>query len=160
MLNTEIKNARKALKLTQKKFALLLGVSVRTVQMWESGERNISKPLAFLIQEKLKADDDNAFENKENTNPNLVNEPQDTAFSKEVLKKRFIKNYPELFSLSVYEILFFLQIKLDELMTDEIFRKYIFSQSKLSDSEKQDVEFDSHLNDELQKIISEKEKNL
>lgn len=45
----EIKSARKLLELTQGELAKLLGVSLGSVQMWESGKRNISKNTAKVL---------------------------------------------------------------------------------------------------------------
>lgn len=49
MNKLEIKKNREKLKLTQSKFAEMLGVKVRAVQSWESGERNISQSALLLL---------------------------------------------------------------------------------------------------------------
>lgn len=53
----EIKKIRKKLDFSQKKFAELCGVGLRTVQFWESGERKISKGAISIINNYLKAKD-------------------------------------------------------------------------------------------------------
>lgn len=55
--NINIAELRKSLKLTQKNFAVILGVSSRTVEAWESGKSNptpTAKNLLFLIKEEPK----------------------------------------------------------------------------------------------------------
>lgn len=55
--DVNIAEIRKALKLTQKNFAVILGVSPRTVEAWESGKSNptpTAKNLLFLIKEDPK----------------------------------------------------------------------------------------------------------
>lgn len=47
MTKEEIKEVRKALKVSQKVFAALLGVSLRAVQNWEAGK---SKPLPVNLK--------------------------------------------------------------------------------------------------------------
>ena len=50
--DTDVRSVRKSLEMTQKEFAKILGVSVRTVATWESG-RSVPNPTArnlmFLI---------------------------------------------------------------------------------------------------------------
>lgn len=50
---TKIKEIRKSLKLNQSDFGELLGVSMRTVQSWESGERNMSEPTQIALNSIL-----------------------------------------------------------------------------------------------------------
>lgn len=54
MTPLEIKRIRKEFNHTQAEFGKMLGVSLRAVQMWESGSRNISKSALKLLEEKLK----------------------------------------------------------------------------------------------------------
>lgn len=61
----DIAATRKELNMSQKKFASVIGVSVRTVEAWESGRTNPSptaKNLIFLI----------------NSDPSLINKLQNT----------------------------------------------------------------------------------
>jgi len=51
----DIKIARKKLGLTQTEFGEMLGVSMRAVQSWESGSRNMPKSNMVLLQQKLDA---------------------------------------------------------------------------------------------------------
>lgn len=53
MDSIEIKVARKTLQMTQTVFGEMLGASLRTVQSWESGDRNMPKPTEILLQQKL-----------------------------------------------------------------------------------------------------------
>lgn len=54
MNKLEIKKIRKSLKLNQTEFGKMLGVSMRTVQSWESGERNMQENTQFLLKSKMK----------------------------------------------------------------------------------------------------------
>lgn len=60
----EIKILRKQLKMSQKELAEKLGVSLRAVQSWESGERNITPATAIVLKQYLSGE------------LNMVNEPQ------------------------------------------------------------------------------------
>lgn len=64
---TEIKSFRKKNKLSQTEFAELVGVSMRAVQLWESGERNVSSLAEKTIREVFlnykKAGLENAYVN-------------------------------------------------------------------------------------------------
>lgn len=51
MSNLELKEIRKKLKLSQEKFGEKVGVSLRTVQNWESGVNEVPKMLEILINE-------------------------------------------------------------------------------------------------------------
>lgn len=51
MNSLEIKNIRKQLRLNQTKFGQMLGVSMRAVQSWESGERNMPESTALLLNQ-------------------------------------------------------------------------------------------------------------
>lgn len=51
----EIKVARKTLQMTQTTFGEMLGASLRAVQSWESGDRNMPKSTEILLQQKLDA---------------------------------------------------------------------------------------------------------
>lgn len=53
MRSEEIKAVRKELGYTQKEFGEKLGVSLRAVQSWESGDRNISQSAALVLNELL-----------------------------------------------------------------------------------------------------------
>ncbi len=53
MDSLEIKVARKTLKMTQTTFGETLGASLRAVQSWESGDRNMPKSTEILLQQKL-----------------------------------------------------------------------------------------------------------
>jgi len=46
----EIKNIRKKLNVSQNEFAMMIGVSVRTLQNWEQGRRNPDGPAKALLQ--------------------------------------------------------------------------------------------------------------
>jgi transcriptional regulator with XRE-family HTH domain len=46
----ELKEARKALRLTQKELAVELGVHAVTVARWETGARGIPEPVAKLVR--------------------------------------------------------------------------------------------------------------
>lgn len=48
--NSDIKAIRKKLQLTQKEFASLANVSVKTVAHWESGKAQISGPIVTLVK--------------------------------------------------------------------------------------------------------------
>lgn len=48
--SSDIKAIRKKLKLTQREFANLANVSVKTVEHWESGKTEISGPIVALIK--------------------------------------------------------------------------------------------------------------
>lgn len=65
---TEIKNFRKKNKLSQTEFAELVGVSMRAVQLWESGDRNVSSLAEKTIREVFlnykKAGLEDAYVNK------------------------------------------------------------------------------------------------
>ncbi len=50
MTPQDVRRARKALELSQSKFAALLGVTVLTVKRWESGARGVRPPIAQLIR--------------------------------------------------------------------------------------------------------------
>ncbi len=54
MNNLDIKEIRKKLNLSQKDFGKMLGVSLRSVQNWESGDRNISETAKILLLYILK----------------------------------------------------------------------------------------------------------
>lgn len=51
---SELKRIRKKLSFSQKKFAELCDVGIRTVQFWESGERIIPKGAISIINEYIK----------------------------------------------------------------------------------------------------------
>ena len=69
---TEIKSFRKKNKLSQTEFAELVGVSMRAVQLWESGERNVSSLAEKTIREVFlnykKAGLENAYINSSGNN--------------------------------------------------------------------------------------------
>lgn len=46
----EIKNIRKKLNVSQNEFAMMIGVSVRTLQNWEQGRREPDGPAKALLQ--------------------------------------------------------------------------------------------------------------
>lgn len=46
----EIKNIREKLDVSQNEFALMIGVSVRTLQNWEQGRRKPEGPAKALLQ--------------------------------------------------------------------------------------------------------------
>ena len=46
----EIKNIRKKLNVSQSEFAMMIGVSVRTLQNWEQGRREPDGPAKALLQ--------------------------------------------------------------------------------------------------------------
>ena len=46
----EVRKARKALHVTQRDFAITMGVSVQTVKSWESGDRSPEGPATKLIR--------------------------------------------------------------------------------------------------------------
>jgi putative transcriptional regulator len=46
----DIKAVRDSLGLSQREFALMIGVSVRTLQNWEQGRRNPDGPAKALLQ--------------------------------------------------------------------------------------------------------------
>lgn len=46
----EIKNIRKKLNISQNEFAMMIGVSVRTLQNWEQGRREPDGPAKALLQ--------------------------------------------------------------------------------------------------------------
>lgn len=48
--SSDLKSIRKKLKLTQKDFASLANVSVKTVENWESGRGTISGPIVTLVK--------------------------------------------------------------------------------------------------------------
>lgn len=48
MTNTDFKNWRAAMGLTQSRAGELLGVTARAVRMWESGNRRVSQTVAIL----------------------------------------------------------------------------------------------------------------
>ena len=48
--STDIKTIRKKLKLTQREFANLVNISVKTVEYWESGKGKISGPIITLVK--------------------------------------------------------------------------------------------------------------
>ena len=48
--STDIKTNRKKLKLTQREFANLVNISVKTVEYWESGKGKISGPIITLVK--------------------------------------------------------------------------------------------------------------
>lgn len=50
MNSLEIKKIRDSLDLTQSEFAKMLGVKIRAVQSWESGDRNISQSALLLLK--------------------------------------------------------------------------------------------------------------
>ena len=49
MESKEFKKAQKYLGLTNAKMAERIGVSVRTIEAWRGGQRNITKPIEKLI---------------------------------------------------------------------------------------------------------------
>lgn len=53
MDSTQIKEARKMLGLTQTEFGEQIGVKLRTVQSWESGDRNISHSALIVLEDIL-----------------------------------------------------------------------------------------------------------
>ena len=55
MTPAEVREIRKKLGLTQLALAEIVGVSRRTVEHWEAGTRNISKPAARLIKQTVSA---------------------------------------------------------------------------------------------------------
>jgi putative transcriptional regulator len=46
----DVKQIREGYKLSQSKFAALLGVSIKTLQNWEQGRRNPHGPARVLLQ--------------------------------------------------------------------------------------------------------------
>jgi putative transcriptional regulator len=50
----EIKMVRKALSVSQSEFAMMIGVSVRTLQNWEQGRRKPEGPAKALLHVALK----------------------------------------------------------------------------------------------------------
>lgn len=55
MTPAEFRALQSAAGLTNKQAAELLGVSLRTVESWRSGQRGIRKPMAELIRRKMRA---------------------------------------------------------------------------------------------------------
>ncbi|HHC78493.1 MAG TPA: helix-turn-helix domain-containing protein [Flavobacteriia bacterium] len=50
----EIRKIRESMKMTQTEFGKMLGVGLRSVQNWESGDRKISDTAKLLLESKLK----------------------------------------------------------------------------------------------------------
>lgn len=50
LTGNEIKNIRKTLEVTQKEFAELVNVSVKTVERWETGEKPVTGPIVTLCK--------------------------------------------------------------------------------------------------------------
>ena len=46
----DIKNIRQKLSMTQREFAELLGVSVKSVERWEPGEKSVTGPIVLLLR--------------------------------------------------------------------------------------------------------------
>lgn len=69
----QIKEARIKLNLTQEAFGELLGAKLRTVQSWESGDRNMKEGTILLLQQKLNAHNTAQSDALEKTNPNNIN---------------------------------------------------------------------------------------
>lgn len=55
MDSEEIKEARKTLGMTQTEFGEMLNSSLRTVQSWENGSRNMTQATATILKQKLDA---------------------------------------------------------------------------------------------------------
>ncbi len=52
----DIREIRKSMNLTQTEFGKMLGVGLRSVQNWESEDRNLSDTARLLLESKLKYD--------------------------------------------------------------------------------------------------------
>lgn len=108
MDKVRLKETRKTLGATQEEFAKLLGVKTRSVQSWESGERNIPQTAVFLLNRIVK---------EHNT-----------------ISHEFNKHAKE----SVLEITRFLFENNNELMKNVVFREYIKSNIELLEIEKEE----------------------
>lgn len=50
LTNQDMKAIRKKLGLTQSEFSAFVNVSVKTIERWESGEKNITGPIVLLVK--------------------------------------------------------------------------------------------------------------
>ena len=71
-----VRDLRKTHNLSQEKFGLLIGVTARTIQKYESGENNIPESKQKLIEYEFYREDntkkvDNRIENKPNNATNM-----------------------------------------------------------------------------------------
>ncbi|WP_281990552.1 helix-turn-helix domain-containing protein [Aquimarina aggregata] len=93
MNSLQIKSYRKKHALTQKKLADIAGVSIRAVQSWEQGERNISQSVIKLLNE---------YESKLFTNSDLKEEFQKQKIL-ENLATDCINNWDHLMNIPLFK---------------------------------------------------------
>tara|TARA_R100000541_G_scaffold49227_1_gene56349 strand:- start:206 stop:541 length:336 start_codon:yes stop_codon:yes gene_type:complete len=93
----EIKKVRKKLNLTQTEFGKLFGLGLRTVQMWESGERIMTESVKIILKNYLK--EKHGLE----TNSNIDIEELEYLGN---LASDVIKNHHKLLQIEVYGLWF------------------------------------------------------
>jgi len=95
MERLDIKKIRKELALSQTDFGKLLGVGLRSVQNWESGDRNISESAKKLLESIIK---DGAtlhkVPNNDSSTP-ATNHSLEEIIIERVLKRINDKSYPD-----------------------------------------------------------------
>ena len=93
----DIKKTRRDLNLSQTAFGKLFGVGIRTVQLWESGERTMTNSVKIILENYLKGEQ----------GAGLVSDlsSEDLIVLKE-LASDVIKNHHKLLQIEVYGLWF------------------------------------------------------
>jgi len=93
----EIKKTRKNLNLTQTEFGKLFGLGLRTVQMWESGERIMTESVKIVLQ--------NYLNEKNGVESNADIGIEELEYLKD-LASDVIKNHHKLLQVEIYGLWF------------------------------------------------------
>ena len=100
MERLDIKKIRKELALSQTDFGKLLGVGLRSVQNWESGDRNISESAKKLLESIIK---DGATLHKVTNNDSstpATNQSLEEIIISRVLKRLNLQSLEDLYELN------------------------------------------------------------
>ena len=95
-----VKKIRNELSLSQTSFGKLLGVGIRTVQLWESGDRKMSEGARILLQKVIED------ENSTHLDTHITNEEEERI---NILKNEIIEMHPKLLTNKEYSLWFEVQ---------------------------------------------------
>ena len=95
-----VKKIRNELSLSQTSFGKLLGVGIRTVQLWESGDRKMSEGARILLQKVIED------ENSAHLDTHITNEEHNKI---NILTSEIIEMHPKLLTNKEYSLWFEVQ---------------------------------------------------